>query len=229
MAKEEKKEINIYIFGAPEVGKTTLIKTFLREEMSEEYTKTENIETIKEVIQVGKKNCTLYITEVPGAKVSFNKEELQKIKKADAVIMIYDAFNLNTFDFFLNVMDFVRQTTELDCKKIIIENKKTRVIIPDRISDYIKEKKEEFTYDIYYIKNDNKKLENANDIMSYVIKKILKLGNHFEENINVRENDINVRNQRIEYDCEASCKDCLSEFDSGCGRLCNILCCCCSI
>ena len=228
MAKEEKKEINIYIFGAPEVGKTTLIKTFLREEM-EEYTKTENIETIKEVIQVGKKNCTLYITEVPGAKVSFNKEELQKIKKADAVIMIYDAFNLNTFDFFLKVMDFVRQTTELDCIKIIIENKKTRGIIPDRISDYIKEKEEEFTYDKYYIKNDNKKLENANDVMSYVIKKILKLGNHFEENINVRENDINVRNQRIEYDCEASCKDCLSEFDSGCGRLCNILCCCCSI
>ena len=50
-----------------------------------------------------------------------------------------------------------------------------------------------------FFRINNNVRDDVNEVMSYIVKKILKLGNHFKEEIKVRSNDINDREQIEEY------------------------------
>ena len=221
----EDKLLNIYLFGDAKVGKTSFIKALLGEIIPKKYSKTNETVTIKEEIQVEKEKYTLILYDIPGDK-NIAKEEMQKIKDSDAIIFMYDATNIDSLKFILELMKYAKKTTELNCKKFVLG---TKIDLEEKIKISNKDafiNSGRFFRIKTYFRISSIKMKGVYEVMSLIIKVLLGKGNYFNESILVRKKNINIiNNQIVNYNCKVRCQRCCESCWCWHAVGCDLCCC----
>ena len=223
---EQEGSINIYIVGSEKI-RPTFIKTFLGEEISSN--KEETTKPIIEKVKIGEeKNYTLYIHQVQGDG-GIGKGKNNTIKNVHVMIFLYNLSNSDYFnDFLPNKMSSFRKGIGYNYIEIVVGYK---IDEKKEISDfeYKKTINEQFPHNVKFFRIINKEdcNDDVNGVISYIVKKVLNLGN-YKGGIIVRGKDINHnhKDQFIEEDCGTRCND----FCNGLGDCCFCIfcpCCCC--
>lgn len=207
---EQEGAMHIYIVG-PETINKTFIKTFLGEKSSSN--KEETAESITEDVQIGnkeKKTYTLCIHQVP-VNGGIGKDQIAKIKNPHAMIFLYNLSDLNYYKNLPYEMDFVRENIEDKYIQIVVGCKMDE---NEEMYDWEKYETDKiFSNSVEFFKIYKNWNYKVNRIISFIVKTALNLGN-YKEDILMRGEDINHRDQFIEEDCGTMCDDFCNKLGS---------------
>ena len=158
MSTNEPKELNIKLIlvGDSNVGKTTLLNSYIENYFSEDITPTVGLEKRVKTIDINGLKTKLQIWDTAGQE-KFNSLTQQYFRNADGILMIFDLTNTDTFS---HIKKLYEKSNEMShkAKKILIGNKSD-------IKDKIKVKR--------------------NDIDNFTKKKIKYIETSAKDNINV--------------------------------------------
>ena len=160
MSTNVSKEINIKLIlvGDSNVGKTTLLNSYIDNNFSEDIAPTVGLEKRVKTIDINGLKTKLQIWDTAGQE-KFNSLTQQYFRNADGILMIFDLTNTDSFS---HIKKLYEKTNDIShkTKKILVGNKSD-------IKDKIKVKKI--------------------DIDAFIKKKIIYIESSAKENVNVEE------------------------------------------
>ena len=116
------ERIRIMLIGDSNVGKTSILKRYCKNQFSESYISTVGIDFETKYIKVGKKTINLQIWDTAGQE-RYKVIAKNYYNKSDGFIIIYDITNKNSFNSISNWVENIKELASHDNKNIILGNK----------------------------------------------------------------------------------------------------------
>ena len=116
------ERIRIMLLGDSNVGKTSILKRYCKNQFSESYISSVGIDFETKYIKVDEKTINLQIWDTAG-------QERYKVicknyyNKSDGFIIVYDITNKSSFDSIVNWVEDIKELASNDNKNIILGNK----------------------------------------------------------------------------------------------------------
>ena len=116
------ERIRMMLLGDSNVGKTSILKRYCKNQFSESYISSMGIDFETKYIKVGKKTINLQIWDTAGQE-RYKVIAKNYYNKSDGFIIVYDITNKNSFDSISNWVKDIKELASYDNKNIILGNK----------------------------------------------------------------------------------------------------------
>lgn len=122
MVKHRKNEFKIIVIGNISVGKTSLIKQFVKSEFKGDYKPTLGTDIYLKLLKINSEQLELQIWDIAGSK-NFGQIRQNFYKKSNAVCLVFDLTRKNTFSDLNNWINEFNKAEQKDALFYLIGNK----------------------------------------------------------------------------------------------------------
>ena len=116
------ERIRIMLLGDSNVGKTSILKRYCKNQFSESYISSVGIDFETKYIKVDEKTINLQIWDTAGQE-RYKVISKNYYNKSDGFIIVYDITNKSSFDSIVNWVEDIKELASNDNKNIILGNK----------------------------------------------------------------------------------------------------------
>ena len=116
------EKIKIMLIGDSNVGKTSIVKRYCKNQFNESYISSIGIDFETKYIKVGEKTINLQIWDTAGQE-RYKVISKNYYNKSDGFIIVYDITNKSSFDSIANWVQDIKELASHDNKNIILGNK----------------------------------------------------------------------------------------------------------
>ena len=114
--------LKIIILGSTEVGKTSILNRYFKDEFIGNQISTIGIDFQTKFFKFDSKKVKVNYTDTAGQE-KFRAISINYLKSADGVILVFDITKQNTFDALEGWLQYIKENKNLDIPKILIGNK----------------------------------------------------------------------------------------------------------
>ena len=119
---EQEEKINLIALGNNEVGKTSFILRYVKNEFSKEYLSSIGFDFQIKSITIKNKSYKIYFYDTAGQE-KFRAISFNMIKYSDGIVLMYDITNKKSFDSISQWIDSIKEIKEKIFPLVLIGNK----------------------------------------------------------------------------------------------------------
>ena len=119
---EQEEKINLIALGNNEVGKTSFILRYVKNEFSKAYLATVGLDFKIKSITIKKKSYKIYFYDTAGQE-KFRTISFNMVKYSDGIVLMYDITNKKSFDSISQWIDSIKEIKEENFPLVLIGNK----------------------------------------------------------------------------------------------------------
>ena len=119
---EQEEKFNLIALGNNEVGKTSFILRYVKNEFSKEYLSSIGFDFQIKSITIKNKSYKIYFYDTAGQE-KFRAISFNMIKYSDGIVLMYDITNKKSFDSISQWIDSIKEIKEKNFPLVLIGNK----------------------------------------------------------------------------------------------------------
>ena len=166
------QKLKIMVLGETRVGKTSLIRKYIKNQFGDNYLSTVGIDFQEKVIQVNDKLILLQLWDTAGQE-RFRDIAKNYIKSADGVLLVYDITSKQTFEKLDYWHKTLKENAHEHIKYIIVGNKcdlnEKREVEKESGEDFAKKN------NIYFYETSAKNGINVNEVFQILTNEVIKV------------------------------------------------------